>query len=378
MILLVLTYTIFIYFTNKLGLKINLNNKSPYFNLDKSSFWKTGVLLEKPFKINKIYNKKFDIFPSTRIATAGSCFAQHITKYLKKNGYNFLDEELAPPGLPEALHKEYGFSMYSARYGNIYTVKQLLQLAKEAYGIKKPKNYIWEKDGKFYDALRPSIDPDGFTSKEDVIENRIFHIKKVKNIFNKFDVFIFTLGLTEMWIDKKSGTVYPSSPGTIAGHYDPEVFEFKNASFNEIISDFYDFINILKQERKDSSFKFILTVSPVPLTATYCKRHILMSNTASKSILRAAADELSNNENIDYFPSYEIITNPKLKSEGFNDNLRTVKSEIVEKVLKLFSNAHPPLRNSKLQHKTDKKNITSLEDLSEIQCEEELLEAFDK
>ena len=62
--------------------------------------------------------------------------------------------------------------MYSARYGNIYTVRQLLQLAQEVAGEWNPENYIWEKDGKFYDALRPAVEPEGLNSPEEVIEHR--------------------------------------------------------------------------------------------------------------------------------------------------------------------------------------------------------------
>ena len=118
---------------------------NPYSELPSSAFWKTGVTQENPYAINNIYKKKFDIKPNTQIATAGSCFGQHVGNHLKRNGYQVIDEEIAPPGLPDELHQKCGFSLYSARYGNIYTVKQLLQLAQEVAGERKPKNYIWKK-----------------------------------------------------------------------------------------------------------------------------------------------------------------------------------------------------------------------------------------
>ena len=146
---------------------------TPYSDLDKSAFWKTGVAKENPYAIQGIYKKKFDIPPNTRIATAGSCFAQHISRHLKTNGYNVLDVETPPPGLPKNLHQKFGFSMYSARYGNIYTVRQLLQLAQEVAGRSKPQNFIWEKGGKFYDALRPAVEPDGLESTRSYQTSRI-------------------------------------------------------------------------------------------------------------------------------------------------------------------------------------------------------------
>ena len=66
---------------------------NPYKDLPSSSFWKSGVTQENPYEINNIYKKKFDIKPDTLIATAGSCFGQHVGKYLKRNGYKVIDEE---------------------------------------------------------------------------------------------------------------------------------------------------------------------------------------------------------------------------------------------------------------------------------------------
>lgn len=176
--------------------------KNPYSNLPKSAFWKTGVAQQNPYMIKDIYKKKFDITSKTRIATAGSCFAQHIFRHLKNNGYNVMDVQPPPPGLPSNLHHKFGFPMYSARYGNIYTVRQLLQLAKEVAGEWTPQNYIWEKNGKFYDAIRPAVEPEGLDSPEEVVRHRKYHLSRVKHLFESFDLFIFTLGLTEMWVPK--------------------------------------------------------------------------------------------------------------------------------------------------------------------------------
>ena len=349
---------------------------NPYSDLPPCAFWKTGVTQENPYEINNIYKKKFNIRPNTRIATAGSCFAQHITRHLKKNGYKIIDQELAPPGLPDDLHQKYGFSMYSARYGNIYTVKQLLQLAQEVAGERKPENYIWKKNGKYFDALRPAVEPEGYDTGQEVIEHRDFHIERVKDVFKKMNLFIFTLGLTEMWVHKDSGTVYPTAPGTICGEFDDNIYEFKNAKFREIINDFNQFKATVRKIRSDRPFRMILTVSPVPLTATASGKHVLVSTIHSKSILRAVAGQLSTSPRIDYFPSFEIVNNPRLHPENFKENLRSVRDETVEMVMKHFSLEHPPIqREKKLDPKIVDNNLKSKED---IQCEEALLEAFGK
>ena len=350
--------------------------KSPYSDLHKGAFWKTGVAQENPYLIEGIYKKKFNISPETKIATAGSCFAQHISRHLKKNGYNLLDVEAPPPGLAANLHQKFGFSMYSARYGNIYTVRQLLQLAQEAAGKFKPQNFIWEKEGKYYDALRPAVEPEGLESAEEVIIHRKFHISRVRELFESFDLFIFTLGLTEMWVHKESGTVFPTAPGTLAGEFDENLYEFKNAEFGEIINDFNEFQNVLRKIRRDKPFRVLLTVSPVPLTATASGKHVLNSNMYSKSILRAVAGQLhEKRENIDYFPSYEIVTNPRMHSTAFSDNLRSVRDEAIQTIMNHFFSEHPVI-----ERETHNSSKNKLQDKinNDIQCEESLIEAFGK
>ena len=348
--------------------------KNPYSDLPKNAFWKTGVAQGNPYAIEGIYKKKFNIPGNAKIATAGSCFAQHISRHLKKNGYNILDVEPPPPGLPENLHQKFGFSMYSARYGNIYTVRQLLQLAQEVAGEWTPQNYIWEKNGKFYDALRPTVEPEGLDYSEEVVEHRQYHVTRVKELFQSLDLFIFTLGLTEMWVHKESGTVYPTAPGTLVGDFNEEIFGFQNAQFSSIIGDFNLFQNVLNKIRGGKSFKCLLTVSPVPLTATASGHHVLPSTIYSKSTLRSAAGHLSANKAlIDYFPSYEIVTNPRLHSTGFADNLRSVNDEIVETVMRHFFAEHPIVNTN--SEKSDPPQ-SSTKTKYDLQCEEEILEEF--
>lgn len=238
-------------------------------------------------------------------------------------------------------------------------------------GASKP--YL-EKNGKYFDGIRPAVEPIGLDSEKEVIEHRYYHISRVKSLFEKLDLFIFTLGLTEMWVHKESQTVYPTAPGTIAGEYNDMIYQFQNASFSEVIDDFNSFLEILKRIRLNRPFNILLTVSPVPLTATASGKHVLVSTTYSKSILRSAAGQLSSEQkHIDYFPSYEIVTNPRLHSTSFSENLRSVRDEAVNNVMNHFFSEHQVIKNgdSACMRPGNKK-----ESLRGIQCEEALLEAF--
>lgn len=356
---------------------------SPYENLAKTAFWRSGVAEASPYQPEGIYSKKWNIPYEYKIATAGSCFAQHISRELKQNGFNVLDMEPAPYDLPKKLHNKFGFSMYSARYGNIYTTQQLLQLAKEVVGKFTPADTVWEKDGRFYDALRPAVEPSGYASVAELTAHRKHHLSKVEELFSTMDLFIFTLGLTEAWVHKESGTVYPTAPGTIAGAYDKNKYIFKNYSFIEVMKAFTQFLGIIRSIREDRSTpKVLLTVSPVPLTATASGKHVLQATTYSKSVLRAVAGEFaSNHENIDYFPSYEIITNQAAKGEFYESNLRSVRSDGVEVVMNTFFAEHKPSENNgKLTNlrRGRRQAIQSEPDDDDLQCEEALVEFYNR
>jgi hypothetical protein len=72
------------------------------------------------------------------------------------------------------------------------------------------------------------------------------------------------------------------------------------------VTDMSAFIGSLREVNPKA--KVILTVSPVPLFATAVDRHVLVSTTYSKSVLRVAAQALVESyDYVFYFPAYEIV-----------------------------------------------------------------------
>ncbi|WP_320535866.1 GSCFA domain-containing protein [Pseudarthrobacter sp. IC2-21] len=314
-----------------------------------------------------LHEQKFSIDPSDAIATAGSCFAQHIARNLRANGFNVVDSEPAPPFLSASTAEKFGFGVYSARFGNIYYVRQLLQLAQEAFGLRRPANWIWTKDGRYYDALRPTVEPNGLSSPESVKEHREQHLRAVRTMVKSATVLVFTFGLTEGWVEKTTGTVFPTAPGTVCGDFDSEIFEFKNFDYPEILSDFQELRNLLLGQNPD--LKFIITVSPVALAATATKDHVLLATTYSKSVLRAVTGELSRlYTDVDYFPSFEIITGSQARGTYWDESLRGVSSEGVNEVMRHFFYSYPPVS----KHGAEQAVPSS----EELLCEEAMLEVF--
>lgn len=344
---------------------------NPYAELPSEAFWSRGVAQADPLAPRAIYQRKWALDPDWKIATAGSCFAQHVARHMRERNFNVLDTEPAPGGLPEERRKDYGYELYSARYGNVYTTRQLLQLFQEAHGRRTPDAAIWEKDGRFYDALRPGVEPAGLENEEEVRDHRAHHLACVRKMVAQMDMFVFTLGLTEAWEHKASGTVFPAAPGTIAGEFDDAEFAFVNFSHSEVMADLVEALALI-DELRGKETPVLLTVSPVPLTATAGGRHVLLSSTYSKAVLRAVAGELADkSERIDYFPSYEIITNPAAKSRFYAENLRSVLPEGVATAMAAFFGDQVP-------DGVAKRTETEQEDEDELHCEEAMLEAFAK
>jgi hypothetical protein len=342
--------------------------RSPYSGLPQRAFWRGGVAGVGPFDLPDLYRPRFALTPQTRVFTAGSCFAQHVGAAMKRAGLAVIDTEPALRGLPPETAKRFGYGTYAARFGNIYTVRQFRQLLEEMLGLFTPALPIWERDGRYWDALRPGVEPEGLASPDDVAEMRAQHLGAVAKAVSEADVIVFTLGLTEAWEHRDSGTVYPTAPGTIAGVFDPDIFAFRNHGVAEILEDFTAIEQMLAEINPD--LKWLLTVSPVPLAATATADHVLAATTRSKAVLRVACDMwCDSSDRIDYFPSYELVMSPAHPTGAFAPDLRSVRPEVVEAIMALFLAAHglPPAAP------TDAPDARA-ED--EAICEDVLLDAF--
>ena len=306
----------------------------PYKGLPERAYWKSSVSNKQVFDLQGLFDGVSGI-KKANIATAGSCFAQHIGRALRSRKLNYLDCEPPPPFMSAAEADRFGYGLYSCRYGNVYTVRQLLQLFLEAHGRRTPGDITWERDGRYFDALRPGIEPNGFDSLEQLHEMRSAHLAAVRKMFSELDIVVVTLGLTEAWESSEDGTVYPSAPGVMAGHYDPESYRFVNFRYPQVRADLEEFLELLEIENPTA--RMLLTVSPVPLAATATNDHVLVATTQSKATLRAVAGDLAvERENVIYFPSYEVITGQPTRHSFYADNLRDVLPEGVTEVMRHF------------------------------------------
>ena len=307
---------------------------NPYLGRPDHTFWKQAMSRDvSASNFDPITNPKFTLSRADQVATAGSCFAQHIARTLANSGFSYLITEREPL-TDGALDENYG--VFPARFGNVYTPRQLKQLFDRAYGIFWPADRAWTASrGNLLDPFRPRIQKNGFATLEALERDREAHLARVRTMFEECDVLIFTFGLTEGWESVDDGAVFPLAPGLVAHGVDLGKYRFHNFTVAEMEADMRSFIEKLRTI--NPKVRLILTVSPVALVATYENRHVLESTIYSKSALRVVADMISRTmEGVAYFPSYEIITGPQARASFFEPDLREVSAEGVAHVMSLF------------------------------------------
>lgn len=310
---------------------------NPYENLPQDAFWRTAVANRPAFEIGPIWKPKWPIGQQTRIAAFGSCFARHFGPELRARGFAFVDGEPAPRPLPDAERRHFGYGLFSARTGNIYTPRQLLQWLRWANGTIPAPLEFWEREGRIHDPFRPGIEPNGFGSREEALLSRATTIASLRHVLEQTELFVLTLGLNEAWRDRQSGLEYPVAPGTLAGSFDPARHVFHQHALTDILEDLGACLDLLAGIRPD--VKILLTVAPGPLIATASGQHVLVATTGCKAMLRAAAAELARRSSCDYFPSYEIIASPPYRAMFYAPNLRGVSRDGVRFVMKAFFEA---------------------------------------
>lgn len=310
---------------------------NPYRALPDHCFWSRSVSWIAPGHLDPMVEAPFRITPDLKVATIGSCFAQHIARHLARSGLNYFVAEAAPQGMhsEEAVARQFG--LFSARYGNIYTVRQAVQLFDRAYGHFHPKEDVWARGDVFIDPFRPLVEPAGFSSPETVRTAASEHLAQVRRVFGEADVIVFTLGLTEGWRSLVDGAVFAAAPGVSGGSFDPARHEKINFSSRDVRDDLQALCDRIRSVNPGA--RMLLTVSPVPLIATHQEdQHVLTATSYSKAVLRVAAGEVAQtNPQVSYFPSYEIITSAHSRGAYFESDLRGVREVGVAHVMRIFS-----------------------------------------
>lgn len=148
----------------------------------------------------------------------------------------------------------------------------------------------------------------------------------------KSSLIVITLGLTEVWQHKATLKYLCRPPGTGYGG-GLGLAKFRQSTFIENYSNVTATLDLLFANHPEKNV--VLTVSPVPLAATYSKTDVATANMESKSILRAVAGQVCREyQNVHYFPSYEMAN--VMPWPVFQEDHRHILPEFADRVTGAF------------------------------------------
>ena len=239
------------------------------------------------------------------ITVFGSCFAVNVSKFLIARNYRVFGNHL-------------DLDAHIIRFGegmvNTFAMRQQFEWALEDRPM--PEN-MWFGSDKEIAGLDPAIRD------------------QTHRIINSTDVFIITLGLSEVWYDKITGDVFwRAIPAAL---FDAGRHGFRISTVQENYENLSAILALIRRVRPQATV--IFTLSPIPLMATFRPVSCLTANSVSKATLRVAIDQLfrehAGEPGLYYFPSYEIVTeffvDPRME-----DN-RHIKPNVIEFIMETFA-----------------------------------------
>jgi hypothetical protein len=124
-------------------------------------------------------------------------------------------------------------------------------------------------------------------------------------LFRRAGALVFTLGLAEVWCDRETGLVFWR--GVPEEIFDSQRHEFRVSSVTENAENLRRLIEVVRMVNPVAPI--VLTLSPVPLLATFRELSCLTADCVSKSILRVALDDVLTDrpDNVYYWPSFELV-----------------------------------------------------------------------
>ena len=268
------------------------------------------------------HSPTFSISATDQIFTIGSCFARNTERALVAMGVPVLS------ALVEGVAPEDNIT-------NKYTTKSILHDLRTAFTPNADQDItVYEERENGYVNL--TFGGSGALSPKPAIEVADLTKRYFENLtkLRSANVVIITLGLVEVWFDKTTQTYLNLMPNLKILKREPGRFEMHVLSYEDIVSDVQEILTIIRANAQPN-VKFLLTVSPVPLHATFRNQDCMQANMYSKSVQRAAADFLElSNEDVAYFPSYEMVTMAAPQYAWVDVDYRHVRKEMVDRIMR--------------------------------------------
>jgi hypothetical protein len=238
-----------------------------------------------------------------KVITLGSCFARELRRYLNEGGFS-AGNFWVPTGL-----------------NNTFAILDFVSWC--VTGEQTGAGYRYDRDDEGdVREWTPDAERDEYLGQ-----------------FESAGAFVFTLGLAEVWHDSETGQVFWR--GVPKDVYDADRHAFRLTTVQENEENVLRIIELIRSVNPRAPI--VLTLSPVPLMATFRDIPCLTADCVSKSVLRTALDLViaRKPENVYYWPSFEIVRwvggHVPWRAYGADDHrARNVSRYLVSQIIDAF------------------------------------------
>lgn len=269
------------------------------------------------------------------------------TEYLPKQVNNLLDPESTIVLLGSCFTNNIGERMRNCRWRafpnmfgplyNPFSIARILRIAFDRNSILDViEGSLVKKDNLWVSWLTGSAC--STYSREETF-NRLYD--KFSFLYNKLQeagTLIITFGTSWVYELKER-------PGYIVSNchkFPADIFERRRLSVSEIFNEWNEILRMLSERFPD--LRVILTISPV--------RHLkdgMEGNSRSKAILQLACEDLcKHNENVEYFPSYEVMMDDLRDYRFYTSDMIHPSETAVDYIWEKFQERYLSERSRKL------------------------------
>ena len=269
--------------------------------------------------------------------TMGSCFAEEIRIALTQRRIacvpRYRDIVFDPAvvkvdTLPDREHMNF-YNTFTVRL----QIEQLLGLWEQPpddhWLVRRAKDLPWGKSG-YQDPYRRLT----YAQTSELLASTIAIVNRVmREGFEEATAFIFTFGMTEVFINANSGKVAAQKPLYAGGGGEKET-TLHVSTFQENLENVLATVDLVRSRKPMAPI--VLTVSPVALERTFQECDVVTVNTESKSILRAVLGQVARErENVMYLPSFEFVT-ASGSERAYEADRRHVRRPVVNEIIDQF------------------------------------------
>ncbi len=220
----------------------------------------------------------------------------------------------------------YKFQNKINAFGTVFNPYSITNIVKRV--VKQ--DFFTEKDLFFHENLWKSYELHSqFNSieKDEFLKNANQKIKENHTFLKQTNFVIFTFGTAWVYVLKENKKIVSNCHKVPQKHFDKRLLKI-----DEIANEISSAIEFIKSINPD--IKFLLTISPV--------RHLkdgFTENQRSKSRLIEAVHQVVDNEQMFYFPSYEILMDDLRDYRFYNTDLLHPNEQAVEYIWEKFKDS---------------------------------------